>query len=801
MLPEAPAGLIAPQGEAVCYVLEYGGLADRIALQLVCRRLELPEPATEFTLPGISEPRSMIRLRRFRGWIARTPSPEVSPRLSRITAAAAANSEPIHFVPVGIYWGRAPEKESGFFKLAFSERWEIAGRLRKLMATFFLGRSTLVQFSEPLRYQEIAAEQLRPDISARKVSRILRVHFRQRREAVLGPDLSHRRTLVDRIVLEPSVRNAISNRASSRGISTATATRNARRYAHEIAADVSYPTIRILDRVLARIWNRLYDGVRLMGQERLHAVADGNEIIYVPCHRSHMDYLLLSYVIYHEGLSIPHIAAGVNLNLPVIGSVLRRGGAFFLRRSFKGNRLYAAVFNAYLRQLQQRGFSLEYFIEGGRSRTGRLLEPRTGMLTMSIAGFATDPQRPIYFVPVYFGYEKLLEGRSFVSELEGHEKQRESLWALFRSLKKLREKFGQVYVNFGEPISLAEHLDKQVADWRDQNPQDTEARPEWLGDAADSLAEKIMRGISAAAAPTPVALVATALLGTPRQSMAESDLAKQLAFYQRLMQALPYSGTVVVPEDEPAAMIEHALALGVVAKESHDLGDILVMEETQAVLATYFRNNIGHLFVVPASVACAFMNGQRASLAQIERIVRLSYPYLAAELTMEPGLTDLDQEIHAAVRFLVDEGLLVEADDDGYLTGAPGGSAGAFKLHVLGNSLVPALQRFYLTIALLFRAGQGGLTPTELERVSELCAQRLAKTFGLRSPDFFDKRLFQRFVRALLHNRVIWRDSDGKLAFADGLERIQDDARRILGEQVHHSILGAVLAPPGDAES
>ena len=148
----------------------------------------------------------------------------------------------------------------------------------------------------------------------------------------------------------------------------------------------------------------------------------------MPCHRSHVDYLLLSYVIYFENLAIPYIAAGNNLNVPIIGRILRGGGAFFIRRSFKNNPLYASVMRAYIQQLMAQGTPLEYFIEGGRSRTGRMLKPKLGMLDMSIEGYMKTQARPLAFVPVYIGYEKLLEGKSYLGELYGEQKQGESLF-------------------------------------------------------------------------------------------------------------------------------------------------------------------------------------------------------------------------------------------------------------------------------------------------------------------------------------------------------------------------------------
>ncbi len=134
---------------------------------------------------------------------------------------------------------------------------------------------------------------------------------------------------------------------------------------------------------------------------------------------------------------MPHIAAGINLNIPVVGRLLRKGGAFFIRRSFAGNALYTVVFMKYLAAIMARGHSLEYFIEGGRSRTGRLLHPKTGMLSMTVRSFLRDPVRPVVFVPVYFGYERIVEANTYISELSGAPKKKESWWDLLTSFRVL----------------------------------------------------------------------------------------------------------------------------------------------------------------------------------------------------------------------------------------------------------------------------------------------------------------------------------------------------------------------------
>src|SRR6185437_4015792 len=320
-----------------------------------------------------------------------------------------------------------------------------------------------------------------------------------------------------------------------------------KRFTEEIAANYSHSFIRFMESALSRLWNRLYDGVVFGHVETLERTAEGNEIVYVPCHRSHMDYLLLSYVIYVNGFAIPHIAAGINLNLPIVGRFLRMGCAFFIRRSFRGNALYTVVFMKYLAAIMARGHSIEYFIEGGRSRTGRLLQPKTGMLSMTLRSFLRDPVRPVVFMPVYFGYERIVEGNTYIGELSGKPKEKESVLGLLRTFRKFRERFGKVHVNLGEPIALADLLDQHEPEWRALKFEDDTRLP-WVGRAVDALAGKIMRNINSAAAVTPIGLLTVTLLATARQALPEADLLRQIDLYSALLRGFTYSNRVTVTE-------------------------------------------------------------------------------------------------------------------------------------------------------------------------------------------------------------------------------------------------------------
>ncbi|MFQ6005533.1 MAG: glycerol-3-phosphate 1-O-acyltransferase PlsB [Woeseia sp.] len=796
--PDNPADYLPDADTAICYVLETGGLADTLALDRACRIHGMPSPTSSLVFGDARENRRIVVMRRMQGLLFRRKRATGSMRLKRLVKARGnSEAKELLLIPVAIYWGRSPDKEGSLLKLLFSENWDMAGRTRKFFATMLHGRNTLLRFSEPATLSSIVSADVGPEVAYRKVSRILRVHFRQRRTATLGPDLSHRRTLVNQVMMNPRVGRVIKAESNDNRALLERKTHKARKYAQEIAAHISYPTVRVILLLLRRVWNRVYDGIVLNHVERLHQVARDKEIVYAPCHRSHFDYLLLGYIVHEQGLSLPHTAAGINLNMPIVGAILRRGGAFYLRRSFKGNRLYAAVFNAYLHEILKRGHSIEYFVEGTRSRTGRLLAPKAGMLAMTVHSYMQNPRRPLVFMPIYFGYEKLIEGDSFISELGGAEKKKETLVGLIRSVRALRKDFGKVYVNVGEPVAIEPILDNLKPDWRGEM-ENEEERPAWMNEIIDELGARIMTGINSAAAVTPISLLATVLLSTPKQSIGELELCRQLAMSLCLLEKFRYSDSVTLPDWSPEEIIAHGEKLGVISRSSHPLGDVLHMAEHEAVLMTYFRNNVQHLFAIPASIACCFIQGRRLEHTELQRLIRLIYPFMKEELCLKWEYEEIDDVTTAGIKALLDLEILTSSKDGKVLIRPPAGSGKAYQLLMLGQSMVPMLQRFYLVISLLVEHGSGVLSRARLERLCQQSAQRLTMIYGLHSPDFFDRALFHDFIRTLREQSVLRRNNGGLLEFDEDINSIGEDARLVLGEEIRHSILSLTFSDGGE---
>ncbi|MGE0582589.1 MAG: glycerol-3-phosphate 1-O-acyltransferase PlsB [Steroidobacteraceae bacterium] len=793
--PDDLAARLAARPAPVCYVLERASSTDLAVLQDVCARGKLPRPGARL---GAGE------LRRFRAWfyLSRTLN-FWSARVDRRPPAMlrelieALQRDPaldIDLVPAAVYWGRAPQKEDSWLRLFLSEDWVLTTRLRKALTVLFNGRATMVELGEPMSLRSFLTGGDRdPNLHSRRIARVVRAQFRRQRAARIGPDLSHRRTIVAAVLRTRAVRAAVAAQAREGQVTRREALGNARKYAEEIAANYSHRFVSVMEKALRRLWNRLYDGVIVGHVETLQQVAEGNEVVYVPCHRSHMDYLLLSYAIYRQGYAVPHIAAGVNLNMPVAGRFLRKGGAFFIRRSFRGNALYTIVFMKYLATIMARGHSIEFFIEGGRTRTGRLLQPKTGMLAMTVRSYLREPVRPLVFVPVYFGYERVVESATYVSELSGKPKEKESFVGMLKALKVVREKFGRVHVNLGEPIALDELLAQAAPDWRARGVEN-DARAPWLARVIDDLAGRIMRNINAAAAVTPVNLLALTLLAAPRQAMLREDLLRQLGLYLALLRDVPYGPRVTVTSETPEAILAYGEAMKLVTLQSHKLGDVVRMGEASAVLSAWYRNNVLHLFAMPSLIACAFVGNSILRTEDIHRLAWRIYPYIAGELFIrwhEDEIRGVTDDLLAA---FAARGLLAATADGGGWRRAPSTTREAVQLSFLAQATIQTVERYYLAIAVLINAGSGAVTQSALEERCQLMAQRMTMLHGFNSPEFFDRSLFGDFLDRLRSRGVIRVEEGGLLAFDEVLGRVAQDAEFVLSGEIRHSILQVVHA-------
>ena len=762
---------------------------------------------------------------------------QLSPRLSRLVSAVLQHPElKVRLVPVSILWGRAPEKEDSLFKLLTTDNWQDPSITKQLFNIGVMGRDTFVQFHPPQDLRALINNSLKSDdeesvasesVTAnlkedvlkdidsknndskekdsaiknideapnyamvasadgnrelvRSLQQQLTIYLDKQRASMLGPDLSDRRNLVDKLIYSPAIKHAIEAEALETGTSNREARILAKSYANEMVNDYSHSIVRGFYKFLTWLWTQLYDGVEVHHFERVRELAADYELVYVPCHRSHVDYLLLSYVIYKRGLSIPYVAAGDNLDVPVLGPLLRGAVAFYIRRSFRGNALYTAVLREYMHTLITRNTPIEYFIEGGRSRSGRLLPPKMGMLAMTVHSQLRHSVKPVVFIPTYIGYERIMEGGTYVGELKGKPKESESLIGLLKVGRKIERIFGNVHLSFGTPLYLSDFMTKfdvpanSLPADRTDTPLDDKTSA-----MVDNIGVKVMQHINKAAVITPVSLLSLVLLSAPKSALDEAICREQIALYQGLAQQLPYSADTVITDMSPQQIIDYGIKLKLIERIPHILGDIIQIAGKQAALLSYFRNNILHVFILLSFLAALVARNGRIERSRLNSIAEQLYPFLQSELFLYYPAHGLTETLDKKVDSLLASGLIVELSD-GILSVPETNSKCYQQLQVLATPVEQSLERYFMTLALLAQQGSGNLTENEVVDLCHLLGQRLSVLYADDIPDFFDRALFTSFIGALTRLDYLQKDEEtGILVFDQRIDHIAHHAKYVL---------------------
>ena len=512
-------------------MLERRSLFDLIVLDLVTSQLGLENPRS--LLENINEQQRFFFLFRAVGARGKVTMYRFSERMQRIQATLRTDSSrTVMLLPVSIYWGRTNEKEGSIARRVVSDEWRTSSGLRRVLGVVFVRTDILVHIHPTIDWQEETFPDRSIPQNLRHIARLLRTTFKSERIAALGPVLSTRKSIIRQL--------------ASQGRSDPSQIARRRKMAKRLVSNMSYPAMRILKGVLNIFWGRVYDRVELLNVGRTHESATKHTLIYLPNHRSHVDYLILSYLLFTEGIAIPYIAAGDNLDLPVIGGLLRRCGAFFMRRSYRDDPEYRALLADYLKLLLKDGHSIEFFIEGTRSRPGWTLEPRLGLLHMIMELEKQEPDRPIALVPVYTAYERLIESESYRAELLGATKRRESLRDAFSALKLLRQQLGMIQVTLGEPIELDPLTDEFGVDSR----------------AAQAVASHIACAINNNAILSPTNLVASAVFSFGIQSISTEQLARRIEFFRGIVRVESLKHAYTVASDEASELVGHVHKLG-----------------------------------------------------------------------------------------------------------------------------------------------------------------------------------------------------------------------------------------------
>lgn len=294
--------------------------------------------------------------------------------------------------------------------------------------------------------------------AAKSERRKILVAVQQEMRVLLGPRYHSPSLIKETVLRDPEIQALITRLAQEENRDRKEILSRAYKDLTEISADYRFRLIEVVYVFLTWLFSKVFDGMNAKDDQwqSVREIMKTKPVVFIPCHRSHFDYLVLPYVLFVHDMVTPHIAAGINLAFWPVGKFLRMGGAFFIRRTFRGDSLYQAVLTKYVHTLLAHRYNVKFFIEGTRSRSGKMLAPAYGMLKMVMEAYPARVCEDVALVPVSICYDEIPEQGAYSRELGGGTKTKESAWELLRSSDVVRRRFGKVYVRVAPALSTKE---------------------------------------------------------------------------------------------------------------------------------------------------------------------------------------------------------------------------------------------------------------------------------------------------------------------------------------------------------
>ena len=519
--------------------------------------------------------------------------------------------QPVFLVPLAVFRGSGLRRRSSRLASFVYSVHEAPSDLKRLVAYVWNARDLTISVGAEIPLNAFIAQFQREgeDRIVRRLTRALQIFLYREERVVWGPTLRAKRHVRDMVVDAPEMRGLIHRLAAERGVAEEKVAREARGYFDEIAANFHGYYFAVLAFLFHRIWRRMFTGLDVRGLDKVVECLKQHPIVLVPCHRSHFDYLILSHIFHENFLSPPHIAAGINMAFWPMGPFFRGAGAYFIRRTFEGNDLYKLVFQKYLEYLIREGYTQEFFIEGGRSRTGKILTPKLGMLTAIVNTFLEGVRRDLYLVPVSIHYGRIVEEEAYKEELLGGQKERESFGALLKARRVLRQKYGTVYVTFAEPISLDAALGERRERFRQAAPSgDLEQEKRYF---IQKLGFRILREVNDVAVAGATSLSSTVLLAAPQTAIRYADFLIAARALTQLL--IDKNVTLTASLQRNIETFYESLGFLQTAKliewmRERD-GDIIFAAPEKRMMLDFYKNNIIHFFLIPSLVAHLLRRG------------------------------------------------------------------------------------------------------------------------------------------------------------------------------------------------
>jgi glycerol-3-phosphate O-acyltransferase len=609
--------------------------------------------------------------------------------LSEVVDTTFGSPREVALVPLALFWRKGARARRRFLNVFYGGP-ERPTDTSKVLSFLWNYENLALRVGTPIDLRGFVDERRSDGVErvAKQVRRSILIFLRREERPVLGAALRPRARIEEAVLRDADVRSQIEAEAASSGRSLRREESRALRYVREIAASPSPSMLAALDVIVSWIFRKLFVRIEVTGLDRTVEEAKLRPLVLVPSHRSHFDYLILSWLFYERHLVPPLVAAGINLAFWPLGPIFRRAGAFFLRRSFAGNRLYASVFRSYVQMLLKDGVTQEFFIEGTRSRTGKTLQPRLGMLDMILEAFGRGVRQDVALIPVAFTYERLVEESSITEERRGKRKSSETLIELIRARSVLKRRFGSVTVRFGEPISLSDSVDLTTAEF----------------------AHEICRQINQLVTAGRSSVSATALLGGSARAVRQSVFAERVSEVARVLEISGFARSENLEEclvrREPERAAGLLLQAGLVERLVRPEGTLLSFPDSSREALAYYRTTIGPGLVWPAVLALGLWRETPRSdvigaASEWLDLLRLEY--------FPPGESERCERLNSMLEHFESRGWLLR-DAEAHLQATPEGRS---WLGFFASQLLPVLE----TYNALFAAAAGAGVPVPRKRL------------------------------------------------------------------------------------
>lgn len=570
---------------------------------------------------------------------------------------AAELVPPVQVVPLMIVWDRSPDTADPIRRF-FLGKQGVPGFARRFWRAL-RSADTFVHVGRPLDLPALR-ERIGPERLPGVLRRVLHRALREERKLVHGPRLLPHRTMKSLVLDNPPMRELARTESAAQGVPVERIERQMSREYDRIASNFSWAAIQLLHLVLRPLWTRVFSGVdvRAVDIDRIRAAMRDGSVVLVPCHKSHFDYVLLSWVLYDHDLIVPHVVAGMNLAVWPVSILLRGAGGFFVKRSFSGDRVFPALFARYLRELLRQEYPVEFFIEGGRTRSGKLMPPKVGVLSMVLdAAELRSHGREVTVLPIALAYEQVAEEGAYARELGGEQKRPETIGQLIRARSVLKRRFGRVYLRVADPIPCGVRVD--APPWSARPPDERKRELFRLGN-------QIIHEIGRAMVLLPTSLVAAALLALPQRAVRNTELNDRIRRFDHLFRHLgvPRAASLERFDQATAQALDRFVRDRRIAALELDGERVWSIDPEQRITLDYYKNQILHV-LAPAGLAACVLRPEsdgpiaparvEARFGALVALLRREFvwdPDLSTTAILALGLAHLGE--HGAVRTLPD---------------------------------------------------------------------------------------------------------------------------------------------------